>query len=263
MKKINILGAGVMGRQLSALLTLIGYNVYIWSRNIDNDIKKKILFEQKLLSKFLKIPVNGDVILSNDLNKIEENITIETLIEEIDVKNSVLDNLNFEKNIFTNTSSLKPSDFNKKVNVLHFCNPIHLKFCEINLVDGYFNDNIKNLIDDLKKISFDVIEVEPKSGFLLNKLLFSNVSNIFFLLEEENFKFSELKLINDKFSIFDMNIFKTIDIIGVDICLSILKNLNKYNQNYRVPKTLSLAISNGILGKKNKTSIMSLDILRS
>ena len=133
MKKINILGAGVMGRQLSAFLTLLGYNVCIWSRNIDNDIKKKIFFEQKLLSKFLKLPVTGDFIISNDLNKIEENITIEALIEDIKIKNHVLDNLNFEKNIFTNTSSLKPSDFNKKVNVLHFCNPIHLKFCEINL----------------------------------------------------------------------------------------------------------------------------------
>jgi 3-hydroxyacyl-CoA dehydrogenase len=44
-------------------------------------------------------------------------------------------------------------------------------------------------------------------------------------------------------------------VIGLDTCLSILKNLNQVNQKYYVPQILEKAVEEFILGKKNKKSI--------
>ena len=40
--------------------------------------------------------------------------------------------------------------------------------------------------------------------------------------------------------------------IGVDTCLDILINLNRFDESFYVPKCLHMAVKNNILGYKNK-----------
>ena len=55
-----------------------------------------------------------------------------------------------------------------------------------------------------------------------------------------------------------LNPINLIDLIGVDTCLKILKNLNEKNNQFYIPEILQTALDKNILGKKNKTSIKSL-----
>ena len=51
---------------------------------------------------------------------------------------------------------------------------------------------------------------------------------------------------------------KLINRIGVDTCLNILINLNKYDNQYYVPKMLQESVDLNILGNKNKTQFKIL-----
>ena len=55
----------------------------------------------------------------------------------------------------------------------------------------------------------------------------------------------------------DFDILNTIDLIGVDVCLRIIENLNNSYNTY-VPEIFSKCLKKKILGKKNKTSIKTV-----
>ena len=45
---------------------------------------------------------------------------------------------------------------------------------------------------------------------------------------------------------------KIVNMIGVDTCLDILINLNRFDESFYVPNCLEVAVKNNILGYKNK-----------
>ena len=52
MKKINIIGCGLMGSQIANLFSILGYQVCVWNRNkID---KEHLLRQKKLILKLIK-----------------------------------------------------------------------------------------------------------------------------------------------------------------------------------------------------------------
>jgi 3-hydroxyacyl-CoA dehydrogenase len=73
------------------------------------------------------------------------------------------------------------------------------------------------------------------------------------LIELYNYPLSEIEKVYNR--LFDKNLFKTIDIIGVDITYNIIKNLKEQDDNIYLPKILKESVENNILGKKNGTSI--------
>lgn len=53
----------------------------------------------------------------------------------------------------------------------------------------------------------------------------------------------------------NFNLLNLVDVIGLDTCLSVIKNLNEIDQKYYVPEILEKAVDELIFGKKNKKSI--------
>ena len=45
---VNVLGAGVMGQQISAILLLMGHDVHLWSPHLDETAEKRIRVHMKL-----------------------------------------------------------------------------------------------------------------------------------------------------------------------------------------------------------------------
>ena len=248
--RVNIIGSGYMGKQISALFRLIGFDVLIWNYN-NQDLSAQIDYETRKLEKTLKVKAEGSSKFERNLSKFENNFTIETVTENLSIKKKIILNLNYKENIFSNTSSLKLSNIGDHVNGFHFMNPVSTKFIEICKRNSFSKDLLSLVIEKLNKLSYQLINVQDSPGFLINKIIFKDISYFFYLIEVEKFDISEI----DKFYQNDstkVNPIKLVNIIGVDTSLYILENLNKHDKTFYIPELLKLALKKNILGNKNK-----------
>ena len=249
--RVNVIGSGYMGRQITAILSIIGFDILVWQKsngNLTEEINKEI----RKVEKILKLKSAGSVKIVNELHKLENNITIETVIENLEIKKKIFENLNYQENLFSNTSSIKLSSIGKNINGFHFMNPVTIKLIEICKIGNFSQDKLNLILNELKRISYDVMDVVDSPGYMINKILFKDISFFFYLIEKENFRADEVKKIyldNLKHS----DPIKLVNLIGVDTCLHILINLNKYDNQYYIPKMLQDSVKLNILGNKNKT----------
>jgi len=249
--RINVIGSGYMGKQITSLLSIIGFDILLWQKN-DNNLSDSINKQTKLLERILKVKSSGSVSITDKLSKLENNITIETVVENLKIKKIVLQNLNFKENLFSNTSSLKLSNIGENVNGFHFMNPVTIKMIELCKVQNYSEEKLEIVLKELKKISYEVINVDDTPGYIVNKILFQDISFFFYLIEIEKMNVEEVKKIYFS-DLKKFNPIKIINLIGVDTCLQILENLNKYDDKYYIPKSFAKAIGLKIFGNKNKT----------
>ena len=131
-------------------------------------------------------------------------------------------------------------------------NPVTIKLIEICKIGNFSEDKLHLILNELKKISYDVMEVIDSPGYIINKILFKDISFFFYLIEKENFRADEVKKIYLD-SLKHSDPIKLVNLIGVDTCLRILINLNKYDNQYYIPKMLRDSVKLNILGNKNKT----------
>ena len=256
MKNINIIGCGLMGSQIASLFSIMGYKVNIWNRTKIDEIN--LLRQKKIILKLLKTQdFNGKINIVENFEDLGNNITIESLAEDINLKKSFFTKLDqkISKEIFTNSSSIKTNKISNKINLLHFFNPIYLRIIEYRLINKLSNE-AGMIFSDLKKMNFELVEVGNFTGYAFNKVLFSQVSNFFLLIEHENIKKEKILKIFKKINN-NLDVLHTLDLIGIDVSLNILENL-KEEYNYYVPEILYLCKSKKIYGKKNKTSIKSI-----
>tara|TARA_X000001036_G_scaffold392676_1_gene391684 strand:- start:45 stop:842 length:798 start_codon:yes stop_codon:yes gene_type:complete len=251
--EINIIGNGYMGSQISALYILQGYKVNIFynkNKNLNN-----LLSNLKLLKKKYSVKENFENFqFFDDLNLIKKHPTIESINEDLETKKKVFDIVfkMFDQNIFSNTSSINIKKINSKINILHFLNPIFLGIAEVFRTDK-INDDGENIIKTLQKINFSIINMQSQNDVILNKIIFSEISEFFYLIEKK--KIDKIELLTSLQKIKNFNLLNLIDVIGLDTCLLILKNLNKTNSKFYVPRILEEAVEKFILGKKNKKSV--------
>jgi 3-hydroxybutyryl-CoA dehydrogenase len=249
--RVNVIGSGYMGRQITAILSIIGFDILLWQKS-DGNLTEEINKEIRKVEKILKLKSLGSVKIVNELHRLENNITIETVIENLEIKKKIFENLNYQENLFSNTSSIKLSSIGKNINGFHFMNPVTVKLIEICKIGNFSQDKLNFILNKLKKISYDVMDVVDSPGYMINKILFKDISFFFYLIEKENFRADEVKKIyldNLKHS----DPIKLVNLIGVDTCLHILINLNKYDNQYYIPKMLQDSVKLNILGNKNKT----------
>ena len=86
MKQMNIIGLGKMGIQITSLLVIMGYSVNIFTRNFDKNKEKKLKISNRIFEKFFKIKQSGSFKIFSDISKLPPNHTIESLIEDLNIK---------------------------------------------------------------------------------------------------------------------------------------------------------------------------------
>ena len=239
-----------MGKQISSLLGLIGFDVLVWDYNNDDSINQ-IARETKKLEKLLKVKATGTISLEKDLNKFENNFTIETVKENLDIKKRIIASLNYKENIYSNTSSIKLSEIGEYVNGFHFMNPVTTKFIEVCKRNSFSENFLSLVVNKLTELSYNVINVQDTPGFLINKVIFREISYFFYLIEVEKFNIDDINLFYQS-ELRNINPIKLINIIGTDTSLYILENLHKHDKSFYIPELLKSAIKNNILGNKNK-----------
>jgi 3-hydroxyacyl-CoA dehydrogenase len=257
---INIIGKGVMGLQVAAFLHTIGHDLELFARS-DYSIKQ-FNAKVKLFRRHFGVYNPGKITFHTRMSNFPNNITIESIAENLQAKKelySVVRQSN-DKLFFTNSSSYSPNEIANDVWGMHFFNPIiALKIIEVCISNDQITDDLRILISSFEKKDYHVIRVKPNRGYIGNFIIFHEISSVFKLIELYGYLPDD---INKMYSYLyeNRNIFYIIDLIGIDIVDHILENLHVNDSSFFQPKTFKRALSAGVLGKKNKTSICDLFI---
>lgn len=263
-KHINIFGAGVMGQQMAALFVFLGYHVCLHTRK---DVQEsKILGQAKLLRRLFKseIQITGSVELQHytDISshdRVQGGMSMDALAEDIGLKRALYEKVRQHNNelFLTNTSSLSPMEIGTDVVGMHFFNPLTIQMVETTDCPNEFKATLKAVIDDLGLAGFQCIEVQSNRGYIGNKILFGEISNVLKLIEKDGYSTSDISAIYEHLYP-NRNIFNIVDLIGVDIVKMIMENLAEDDNGFYVGHCLETAVSRDILGKKNRTSILEV-----
>lgn len=256
--RINILGAGVMGKQLVALLQLFGHDVVIWSRRSPEIVRLEIDHQRRILHRKLHIAeTKGTLNVVDHLTLLESALTIEALSEDLDVKRAVIGGLSYDPSIhglLTNTSSIQPMNIHPGARGLHFFNPVlAVKMIELAGTRDTLQPAEHELVDCLEQNGFDIIETQDNPGYVANYVLFREIGSVLRLIDEFGYHPEVidrvLKCLGHSSSALDL-----IDLIGVDVCCKILSNLMDVDSTFYLSPTLRKAVEAGVLGNKNETS---------
>jgi 3-hydroxyacyl-CoA dehydrogenase len=229
MNRFNIIGFGKMGIQISSLLMIMGYEVNIYTKNIDNKIKK-LKISNKIFEKFYKIRQRGKYNFFDKLSDLPKNHTIETLVEDLNVKKEIISKINYDFNdvsLFTNTSSYIPTEIHIKAKGLHFFNPIYqLRIIETTCLKNEMNNLEKNFFEDLQKLNFKIFHVKNNRGYIFNYIYFNKIALYYELIEKYGYKSEEIIEVLDSINIKN-NFEEIIKLVGKNTTGKIIDNLLK------------------------------------
>ena len=272
MKKIGVIGAGTMGTGIAHVSALSGFDVTLV------DIEQNLL-EHSLTSikKSLKRQVDKRKISQEEMNTAlgriqtitemkslsSEDIVIEAATENKEVKISIFSELDTfcpEKTILaSNTSSISISliasatNRPEKVIGMHFMNPVPImKLVEIirgKLTSDETTEKVKNLVEVLNKIP---VECNDSSGFVSNRILMPMINEAVFCLADGVATAEAIDKIMTVGMAHPMGPLTLADLIGLDICLAIMKVLHRDmgDNKYRPCPLLEEMVSAGNLGRK-------------
>lgn len=272
-KKICIMGAGLMGNGIAQVCAQAGFEVAI--RDIEdrfvesgiNNIKKNL---SRGVNKGRMTQEDMDEIVNRikgttDLKAAAYNadVVIEAIIENRDLKRTVfaeLDEICKPECIFaSNTSSISITDMaaatkrSEKFIGMHFFNPVPVMRL-VEIIKGYdTSEETYRFIDDLsKKLGKETVLVNEAPGFAVNRLLLPFMMEAIFTLQEGVTTVEDL----DKAIALGLNHpmgpLTLLDFVGLDTALYIADYMYGEFQDskYRAPTLLRKMVRAGHYGKK-------------
>tara|TARA_B100001059_G_scaffold53398_1_gene47464 strand:+ start:447 stop:1337 length:891 start_codon:yes stop_codon:yes gene_type:complete len=273
MKNISVMGCGTMGNGIAQTFAQFDYNVILYDISQDNLEKAKLTIDRNLermvkkevISKEKKSDTLNKIITTTDFNLIRNSdLVIEAISENIELKKSIFSKLDLECDsntiLASNTSSISITELadstNRKDKVIgmHFMNPVPImKLVEIinsKHTSKSTTEKIVNLSNQLNKIP---LTVNDFPGFISNRILMPMINEA---IEALNDGVSEVKNIDGIMKLgmgHPMGPLQLADLIGLDVCKSILevmyKGLNK--EKYMPNPLLNDMVKKGSLGVKS------------
>ena len=273
MKYISVIGCGTMGNGIAQTFALFEFKVKLYDISLNNldNAKKTIL-------KNLERMVKKEVISHSELEKTSENISytneinsvlnsdlvIEAVTENINIKESIfkeLDNKCPEKTIIaSNTSSISITQLanatkrKDKVIGMHFMNPVPImKLVEV-INSKYTSKETTNIILELsKKLNKIPLSVNDYPGFISNRILMPMINEAIEALDQGVANVKNIDGIMKLGMGHPMGPLQLADLIGLDVCKSILEVMlnGLKNEKYRPNKLLVDLVSEGKLGIKS------------
>lgn len=282
MRKVAILGAGIMGAGIAQVAAQGGYQVVLRdlqmslvedgiktiNRNLDRMIQKGLLDNKQ------KEVVLNNIKPATDLAELfDADLVIEAVVENMAVKKQIfaeLDNLCKEETILaTNTSSLSITEIASvtkkpgRVLGMHFFNPVPaMKLVE--LVKGMETDDrtveiIRSFIHAIDKE--EVVIKKESPGFIVNRILVPYINEAIFIYGEGLADVEEIDTAMRLGAGMAQGPLELADLLGLDTVYSVI--LAFYNEfrdpKYRPHPVLSTMIRAGYLGKKSGRGFYSYE----
>lgn len=273
-KAIGIVGAGTMGSGIASSCAISGFKTYVFDLNIDivyKAIEKIItgydkLAEKGKLEKSKRESSVKNLIGVSSLEELSDcDLLIEAAIEDIIKKKELFQNL--EKIaaddivIATNTSSLSVTAISAALSInrqrvvgMHFFNPANImKLVEV--IRGEFtSDEAVNIVIDLsKKLGKVPVICKDTPAFIVNRVARAFYGEALKIIGEEALSVEVIDRIMRDEGGFAMGPFELMDMIGIDINLSVTKSVYEafyYDQKYKPSPIQQKMVDAGLLGRK-------------
>ena len=245
--KIGVIGSGTMGNGIAHSFASSGYKVLL------HDIKEEFLEKgistiNKNLNRFLdkgkitKEDINSTIAnietttLLDDMKDID--LVVEAATEKFDIKASIfqqLDNITADKCILaSNTSSISinkiadVTDRASKVIGMHFMNPVPImKLVEIIKTNRTSEETINTILNLSISLGKQPVECLDSPGFISNRILMPMINEAIYALMEGVATEEAIDKIMKLGMSHPMGPLQLADLIGLDVCLSIMNVLKE------------------------------------
>lgn len=273
-KKICVLGAGIMGAGIAQVSARAGFEVTIRDmedRFVENGLTTIKSNLGRAVSKGRLEQAEADAVLNRitgttDLDQAarEADLVIEAILEVMDIKKQVfqdLDNICKKDTLLaTNTSGLSITEMAAvtqrpdKVIGMHFFNPVPvMKLVE--LIRGFTtSDETLNMAwEFVEKIDKTPIEIKEAPGFAVNRILVPMINEAIFVLAEGVASAEDI----DKSMMLGANHpigpLALADMVGLDTILFVLEGFHRElgEDKYRPAPLLRKMVRAGYLGRKS------------
>ncbi|MGM0394038.1 MAG: 3-hydroxybutyryl-CoA dehydrogenase [Thermodesulfobacteriota bacterium] len=274
MKKICVLGAGIMGAGIAQVSARAGFEVTIRDmedRFVENGLTTIKSNLGRAVSKGRLDQAEADTVLNRitgttDLDQAagDADLVIEAILEVMDIKKQVfqdLDNICKKETLLaTNTSGLSITEMAAvtqrpdKVMGMHFFNPVPvMKLVE--LIRGFTtsDDTLNMAWEFVEKIDKTPIEVKEAPGFAVNRILVPMINEAIFVLAEGVASAEDI----DKSMMLGANHpigpLALADMVGLDTILFVLEGFHRElgEDKYRPAPLLRKMVRAGYLGRKS------------
>jgi len=274
MKKITVLGAGIMGAGIAQCAAQAGFDVCL--RDVEDRFVENGL---TTIKSNLDRAVSKGKLASEDADKIMDRVTgttdltmaardadliIEAIIEIMDIKKEVfreLDAICKKEALFaSNTSGLSITEMASvtgradKFIGMHFFNPVPvMKLVE--LIKGFTTSNqTMNMAQDfVDKINKTAIEVKEAPGFAVNRILCPMINEAIFVLAEGIASPEDIDNAMTLGANHPIGPLALADMVGLDTMLLVLEGFHAElgEDKYRPAPLLRKMVRAGYLGRKS------------
>jgi len=245
--KIGVIGSGTMGNGIAHSFASNGYDVLLHDIN-DQLLVKGLETIKKNLNRMLKKEIINDNQLSETLNNIssttnlnkmdDRDIVIEAATEKLDIKSLIftkLDSITKKECILaSNTSSISINELAKKtgrperVIGMHFMNPVPImKLVEIIKTEQTSSETIDLITHTAINLKKEPIQCLDSPGFVSNRILIPMINEAIYTLMEGVATKESIDSIMKLGMSHPMGPLTLADLIGLDVCLSIMNVLKE------------------------------------
>ena len=273
-KKVCVLGAGIMGSGIAQVVAAAGFEVSI--RDIEDRFVEKGLTtikfhldraveKEKIKTKEAKA-ILGLIKGTTDIRDAaaEANLVIEAVAENMRVKKEVfleLDTICKPDTILaSNTSGLSITEIASatnrphKVLGVHFFNPAPVMQL-VELIRGYLtsDDTLATTKAFIEKLGKTAIEVKEAPGFAVNRILCPMINEAIFVYSEGIARAEDIDQAMVLGANHPMGPLALADLVGLDTLLAVLDGLHQElgEDKYRPAPLLRKMVRAGYLGRKS------------
>ena len=281
LKKVGVVGAGTMGNGIAQVFAQSGFDVILCDvsdaildralamigGSMDRMIKKEKMTAAQKDAALKHITKTTGVKAMADCD-----IIIEAIIEDFPTKKKMFEELDRTVKagavLATNTSAIsitkiaactkRPAD----VIGMHFMNPVPM-MALVEIVRGIAtSDEVYRATEDLaKKLGKTPVEVNDFPGFVSNRVLMPMINEACYTLMEGVATKEAIDTVMKLGMAHPMGPLQLADLIGLDICLSIMEVLYEgfSDSKYRPCPLLKKMVTAGYLGRKTKRGFYTYD----
>jgi 3-hydroxybutyryl-CoA dehydrogenase len=272
-KRVGIIGSGIMGAGIAETAAKAGFEVVLRSRRqetadatfagLEKSLAKQV--ERGKLSDDDRTAVLGRISTSSDLGELAAmDLVIESVVEDIETKKHLFRELDRVVGpgaiLATNTSTLPVVDLAMETNRpeavcgIHFFNPAPaMSLVEIVRPLTASDETIASAREFAVACGKEPVEVKDQAGFIVNHLLFPYLNNAVRLLEQGVATRDDIDLAMKGGCNFPMGPFAVLDLVGLDTSVAILDAL--YDEfrdpHYAAVPLLRRMVTAGQLGRKS------------
>jgi len=273
-KRVGIVGSGIMGSGLAEVCAKAGYEVVVRSRaqssadslvaGLEKSLARQV--EKGRMEAADRDQVLGRVRAVTDLAELSEcDLVLESIVEDLALKKNLfgdLDRICGESTILaTNTSTLPVVDLAmetgrpERVCGIHFFNPAPaMALVEVVRAITTSDETVAAATAFAQACGKEAVQVRDQAGFIVNALLFPYLNNAVRMLDAGVATRDDIDTAMKGGCNFPMGPLALLDLVGLDTSLAILEALYAEfrDPNYAPAPLLARMVSAERLGRKSR-----------